>query len=180
MEASDQAATQHHSVAPLTKLVFGTLGVIVVGYAISLIVRANGVTWTWLDGWGVPAFELTASLLVLLRAWASPRDRRYCTLLGLGGVSWSVGDFAMTIETLNGRTPATLSLANVLWAGFFPLAYMGVMVLMQRDVKKLTAANYLDGVVAALVTSAALVAFAFSWIVRTAGGGSYSVAVNLF
>jgi methyl-accepting chemotaxis protein len=161
------------------KALYGVFGVVVVGYTISLILRPNGASYTWLDGWGVPTFELLMSLLVLARAWVSPRDRKYCLFLGLGGVFWAVGDFAMTIETLNGATPATLSLANVLWAGFFPLAYIGLMVLMQRDVQKLTAANYLDGVVAALVTFAALVAFAFNWIDTTAGGGTYSVAVNL-
>ena len=86
---------------------------------------------------------------------------------GLGCVFWALGDFAMTYESLGRATPATISLANWLWIGFFPLAYVGVMVLMQRDVRKLTAANYLDGVIATLVTSAALVAFAFHTIATT-------------
>src|SRR6185312_12783040 len=51
--------------------------------------------------------------------------------------------------------------------------------LMERDVRKLSAANYLDGVVATLVTSAALVAFAFHGIATAAGGGNESVAINL-
>jgi methyl-accepting chemotaxis protein len=159
---------------------YALLGLVLIGYAISLVVRGqNGPSPTWLDGWGVAAFELLASLLVLARAWLRPADRKYTLWLGLGCVAWSLGDFAMTAETLNGATPATLSLANFLWAGFFPLAYVGVMLLMQRDVRKLTAANYLDGVVAALVTSAALVAFAFHGIADAAGGGNESVAVNL-
>ena len=120
-----------------------------------------------------------ASVLVLVRAWVSPRDRKYALWLGLGCVSWALGDFAMTYESLGGATPATISLANWLWIGFFPLAYVGVMVLMQRDVRKLTAANYLDGVIATLVTSAALVAFAFHTIATAAGGGNESVAINL-
>ena len=120
-----------------------------------------------------------ASVLVLARAWVSPRDRKYALWLGLGCVSWALGDFAMTYESLGGATPATISLANWLWVGFFPLAYVGVMVLMQRDVRKLTAANYLDGVIAALVTAAALVAFAFHTIATAAGGGNESVAINL-
>ena len=114
-----------------------------------------------------------------MRAWVSPRDRKYALWLGLGCVSWALGDFAMTYESLGGATPATISLANWLWIGFFPLAYVGVMVLMQRDVRKLTAANYLDGVIATLVTSAALVAFAFHTIAAAAGGGNESVAINL-
>ncbi|HWD74712.1 MAG TPA: methyl-accepting chemotaxis protein [Solirubrobacteraceae bacterium] len=162
------------------KALYGVLTLILSGYAVSLIMRGpNGASPTWLDGWGVAAFELTAAVLVLARAYACPRDRKYALWLGIGCCAWAIGDFTMTDETLGGATPATLSLANVLWAGFFPLAYVGVMVLMQRDVRKLSAANYLDGVVAALVTFAALVAFAFHAIASAAGGGNESVAVNL-
>ena len=114
-----------------------------------------------------------------MRAYVSPRDRKYALWLGLGSVFWALGDFALTYESLGGATPATISLANWLWVGFFPLAYVGVMVLMERDVRKLSAANYLDGVIATLVTSAALVAFAFHTIAAAAGGGNESVAINL-
>jgi methyl-accepting chemotaxis protein len=153
---------------------------ILIGYAVSLVVRGqNGASPTWLDGWGVAAFELLASVLVLVRALQYERDRKYALWLGFGMCSWAIGDFAMTYETLGGATPATLSPANYLWGGFFPLAYVGVMVLMQRDVRKLTSANYLDGVVATLVTAAALVAFAFHAIAKAAGGGNEAVAVNL-
>ena len=52
-----------------------SLTLVVVAYAGSLIVRGpNGASPTWLDGWGVAAFELVASVLVLVRAWVSPRD----------------------------------------------------------------------------------------------------------
>jgi methyl-accepting chemotaxis protein len=162
------------------RALYAVLALAVLGYAMSLVVRGpNGVSPTWLDGWGVAGFELVASLLILARGWASPRDRRYTLWLGLGSCAWAIGDFAMTAETLGGATPGALTLANCLWAGFFPLAYVGVMVLMERDVRKLTAANYLDGVVAALVTFAALVAFAFNGIASAAGGGTEAVAVNL-
>ena len=162
------------------KAMFAVLTLVLVAYAGSLVVRGpNGASPTWLDGWGVAAFELVASLVVLARAYLRPQDRKYALWLGLGCLSWAIGDFAMTYESLGGATPATISPANWLWAGFFPLAYVGVMVLMERDVRKLTAANYLDGVVATLVTSAALVAFAFHAIASAAGGGNESVAINL-
>ncbi|MGZ4194867.1 MAG: methyl-accepting chemotaxis protein [Solirubrobacteraceae bacterium] len=158
----------------------GVLITALVVYAISLIIRGqDGAAPTWLDGWGVCAFELLCGVLVLIRAYVSPRDRNYALWLGLASCAWALGDFAETSESLGGATPATISLANYLWALFFPLAYVGVMLLMQRDVRKLTSANYLDGVVAALVTAAALVAFAFNGIAGAAGGGNESVAVNL-
>jgi methyl-accepting chemotaxis protein len=161
------------------KALYGVLTVVLLAYAISLVVRSDGASWTWLDGWGVAGFELLASVLVLLRGLSSPADRKYTLWLGIGCCAWAIGDAAMTFETLNGATPPTPSLANYLWAGFFPLAYVGVMLLMQRDVRRFTAANYLDGVVACLVTAAALVAFAFTAIQHAAGGSVAEVGTNL-
>ncbi|HEX3690402.1 MAG TPA: methyl-accepting chemotaxis protein [Solirubrobacteraceae bacterium] len=173
-----RAHTDH--AGPGITTLFAALTLLLVVYAGSLVVRGpNGASPTWLDGWGVSAFELVASVLVLWRAYVSPRDRKYALWLGAGCAFWAIGDVAMTYETLGGATPATISLANWLWIGFFPLAYVGVMVLMERDVRKLSAANYLDGVIATLVTFAALVAFAFHGIATAAGGGNESVAINL-
>ena len=162
-----------------TKALYGLLGLILVGYAISLIVRANGASSNWLDGWGVSAYELLASVLVLVRAAVSPRDRRFCLALGAGMCLWALGDFAMTYESIHNANPPTPVLANYLWAGFFPLAYVGVMLLMRQEVRKFTAANYLDGVVATLTCAAAFAAFAFTTIQKAAGDDSVTVAWNL-
>ncbi len=175
MSTIDQPYLQRSEVSPTAKAVYAGLGAVVLAYTGLLFARGNGVTYDWLDGWGVASFEALMALLIILRGLISRPDRKWCLLLGFGSLSWASGDFAMTSMA----NPPTLSSANILWYGFFPLAYVGVMVLMQRDVHKLTSANYLDGVVATLVTAALLVAFAFHWIVNTAGGGSYSVAVNL-
>jgi diguanylate cyclase len=162
------------------KALYGVLIFLLVGYMVSLVVRGpHGPAPTWLDGWGVDGFELLVSMLMVARGVLYERDRRYALLLGLAGCSWAAGDFANTYLSLGGAQVPTLALDNYLWAGFFPLAYVGVMVLMRRDVKKLTAANYLDGVVATLVTAAALVAFAFHWIVSASGGTTEFAAVNL-
>jgi hypothetical protein len=124
------------------KLTYGLLAVMLVAYVVDLVLGGPGGSYPdWPAGWGVDAFEVVAGLLVVARGVLRPHDRRYALLLGAACCAWSIGDFAMTAETLNGATPATLSLANYPWAGFFPLAYVAVMVLMQRDVKKLTAAN---------------------------------------
>jgi methyl-accepting chemotaxis protein len=162
------------------KLLYGVLVAMLFAFCVDQAIGGpNGSYPNWMAGWGVDAFELVAGLMIVARGVLRPRDRRYALLLGSACCAWAIGDFAMTAETLNGATPATISLANYLWAGFYPLAYVSVMILMQRDVKKLTAANYLDGVVAALVTSAALVAFGFHSIASASGQGTEGAAVNL-
>lgn len=156
---------------------YGLMIFILVGYAFSLIVRGqNGPSWDWLDAWGPCVFELVVSLAVIARGVLYPRDRKYAVLLGLAGCLWAAGDF---IATYMGDSAPTLAIFNYVWAGFFPLAYVAVMVLMQRDVKKLTAANYLDGVILTTLTGAVLVAFAFNTIAVASGGGTEFAAVNL-
>ncbi len=158
---------------------YALLGVLLAGYAVLLIVRANGASTTWLDGWGTAGYELVASLLVLLRAAVSPKDRGFCLALGTAMCLWALGDFAETYAGLHNPNLPTPILANYLWAAFFPLAYVGVMMLMRQEVRKFTAANYLDGVVATLMCAAAFAAFAFGAIQSAAGDDAVTVAWNL-
>ena len=161
------------------KAVYGVLIGVVAVYTVSLFLRANGAGWTWLDGWGVSLFELTAGLLVFVQAARSPRHRGFATMLGIGMVFWALGDFAMTYETLGGATPATVSLANILWIGFYPFAYVAVMMLMRQEARKLTVASYLDGVMAALAASAVYLAFLFGATVNASGGDTVNAAINV-
>ena len=85
----------------------------------------------------------------------------------------------MTYESIHNANPPTPVLANYLWAGFFPLAYVGVMMLMRQEVRKFTAANYLDGVVVTLTCAAAFAAFAFGFIQKAVGDDAVTVAWNL-
>ena len=176
---TSRSAEQPQQTSAGVKTLYGVLGLILLGYAVSLVLRANGASTTWLDGWGVASFELVASVLVLIRAAVNPTDRRFCLALGLGMCLWALGDFAMTYESIHNANPPTPVLANYLWAGFFPLAYIGVMLLMRQEVRKFTAANYLDGVVATLTCAAAFAAFAFGTIQKAAGGDAVTVAWNL-
>ncbi len=163
--------------SPRLKLLYGVLTLVLAAYAISLVMRGqNGPLWSWLDDWGPCVFELLVSSLILARGVLYERDRKYALLLGAAGCVWAAGDF---VEVAMGDGAPTLALFNFLWAAFYPLAYVGLMVLMERDVKKLTAANYLDGVIATLVTAAALVLFAFHPIAVASGGGTEFAAVNI-
>jgi methyl-accepting chemotaxis protein len=161
------------------RVAFALLGLVLLAYTISVIVRKPDDTSTLIDGWGVAGFEIACSALVILRGVVNQRDRVFGLWLGAGMAAWAAGDVAMTIETLHGATPATLSVANVLWYGFFPLSYIGVMALMRRDVRRFTVANYLDGVVACLLTGALFAAFAFNAIVSASGGDATGAAVNV-
>ncbi|HWE58029.1 MAG TPA: methyl-accepting chemotaxis protein [Acidimicrobiales bacterium] len=173
------ATTQDRPAGRATKALFVVLGLILAGYLASLVIRSAGSSNTLVDGWGVSTFEMVASLLVVWRGLTNQRDRAFGLWLGIGMAFWAAGDFAMTFETLNGASPSDLSFANWLWFGFFPLSYIGCMVLMRRDVRRFTTANYLDAVIGCLVTGALFTAFAFSAIESADGSGTAFTVVNV-
>src|SRR5690349_21902057 len=136
--SQQQATVSEPTTGGGTKAIYGLLGLILLGYAVSLVVRANGASTTLIDGWGTATYELVASVLVLIRAAVSPRDRRFCLALGIGMALWAIGDFAQTYEDIHNANAPTPDLANYIWVGFFPLAYVGVMLLMNQEVRKFT------------------------------------------
>ncbi len=176
--AAELSSNDRDSMPAAVRGLYGLVALVATAYVVSLLLRGNGVTWTWLDGWGVASSELLASVLVLGLA-VRPRFRSFALVLGAGMCLWSVGDFAMTYETLGGATPAAISLANILWVGFYPFAYVAVMMLMRHEARRLRTANYLDGVMAALAATALFTAFLFDATVRATGTGLASTAINL-
>jgi diguanylate cyclase (GGDEF)-like protein len=161
------------------RALFGVLFAVLIGYVLSLCLRPVSVSHVWLDGWGVSGFELLASGLIVAHGLVDRQARRYEVLLGLAGCSWALGDFASTYMGVHGENPASPALFNFFWAGYFPLAFAGLMALMHRDVIKITAANYLDGLLLLLVSAAVLIAFLFTAIQHAAGGNTATVATNL-
>jgi diguanylate cyclase (GGDEF)-like protein len=160
------------------RALFGVLFAILVGYVVSLFVRPVTDSPVWLDGWGVAGFELLASSLIFARGLVDQQARRFAFLLGLGGASWALGDFVHTYMAVHGENSSSPALFNYFWAGFFLFAFAGLMALMNRDVIKVTAANYLDGLLV-LVSSAALIMLVFTPIHHAAGGDTATVATNL-
>jgi hypothetical protein len=159
--------------------VFALLAVVLIAYLVSLLARRDGVTWPAIDSWGVAVFELFAASMAIASAWWAPRFRNVALVLGTGMVFWAAGDFAVAIETSGGAAQPSISAANFLWAGFYPFAYVALMMLIREEIRRLKLANYLDGVMAALGASAVFVVFAFDAVHRAAGGGTTSVALNL-
>ncbi len=96
-------------------------------------------------------------------------------LLGLGLVSWSVGDLILTANP-NAPSPG---LQDAFYLGFYPVTYVGLMLMMRRQVKRFNVATWLDGAIAGVGAAAICAAFAFHGVLNNAGGGVLAVATNL-
>jgi diguanylate cyclase (GGDEF)-like protein len=155
------------------------LGGLLAAYLGSLIVRPDGSYWTWLDGWSVVVWELIVSAIAIARGVMHRRGRVVAFTLGLSILCWTIGDLALTTESLGGATPPTPSLADLFYLCFYPLAYVGIVMFMRGEVRRLTTASWLDGIVAGLGASAVCSAFAFHSIVHATGGDALATATNL-
>jgi diguanylate cyclase (GGDEF)-like protein len=158
--------------------VYSGMAIVLVAYIVSEVVRRDGVVWPAVDNWGVAVFEMVASLLCIARA-AVARDGRHRLLplmLGLGLLSWSLGD--VVVAAYHGAPPSP-GLADVFYIAFYPLTYAALMMLMRRQVRRFSVETWLDGGIAGLGAAALCAAFVFQGVLRAAGGSTASVGTNL-
>jgi diguanylate cyclase (GGDEF)-like protein len=158
---------------------YALMGVLLLGYLAFLIVRGPGRSSQLLDGWLVPGFEMAAAALCIARGLTRRPGRAVALTLGFGLVMWSLGDIALTVESQGGGTPATPSLADVFYLGFYPLAYVAAVIFMRGEVRKLATPSWLDGAVASVGTASVCAAFVFERLLRLTGGNSAATATNL-
>ncbi|HEV3187051.1 MAG TPA: bifunctional diguanylate cyclase/phosphodiesterase [Acidimicrobiales bacterium] len=161
------------------RLGYVVLGVLLVAYFISLLIRRSDQHWLWLDGWSVAGFEFVASLICIYKGLARRPGRIIPLLLGFSLLSWSLGDVVLTTESIGGASPPTPSGADAFYLLFYPLAYVATVIILQRGLGRLARPNWLDGVVAGLGASTLCAAFAFHSIQNATGGSSLQTATNL-
>jgi diguanylate cyclase (GGDEF)-like protein len=158
---------------------YGVLAVLLAAYLVSEVIRRDGQTWPLIDNWGVAGFELALSVLCLARVRGGWRLRTVPLALGLGILSWSIGDLVLAIESVGGATPPVPSLADALYLSFYPITYVAIMLFARREIAKFSVATWLDGAIAGVGAAAVCAAFAFNGVLHSAGGSSLSVATNL-
>jgi diguanylate cyclase (GGDEF)-like protein len=158
--------------------IYAGLAGLLVAYFVSLIVRPPDQSVRIVDSWGVGAFELFASALCLFRAVYS-RRRVVPLMLGIGILSWSIGDTVLAAESAGGGSPSVPSLADLFWLGFYPTIYVALVLLTRKHLNRTGATTWLDGAVAGLGAAALCACFAFNTILHSVGGSATTVATDL-
>ena len=126
---------------------YGLMGVLLAGYLSSLIVQGDH-PWAIFNDWAAAGYEVAGSVLCLVRGFARRPGRAVALTLGFGLLMWAIGDLVLTAASQGGAEPATPSLADVFYLGFFPLTYVAVLIFMRGEIRKLATPNWLDGAVA--------------------------------
>ncbi len=158
---------------------FGLLGFLFVGYLGWMIFLPHFRYSPVVNGWLPDGFELIVALLCLARGLLRQRGRVVALALGVGLLSWAIGDTLWSAQTLGGASPPSPSWADAFWLGFYPPAYVAVVLFMRREVRRIADSSWLDGAVAGLGAASVCAAFAFQGLAQSAGGSSLAKATNL-
>jgi len=142
--------------------VFLVLGLVLAGFVIWLAVEPHYHYSKVVNGWSVDAFEVLVALLCMARGLRRGPGRGAAFALGLGLLSWAMGDIIFTAGSLGTAGAWGPTWADVFWLGFYPLAYVGVVLFMRRDIRRIAEPSWLDGSVAALGAATVCAAFAFA------------------
>ncbi len=99
--------------------------------------------------------------------------------MGLALALWAGGEIYWTEVFADAAEAPFPSLADALWLGFLPAAYLAVVLLVRRRLPHIDSRLWLDGLIAALTTGAISAAVVFGAVQATTGGDAAAVATNL-
>jgi two-component system sensor histidine kinase/response regulator len=163
------------------RYLLGLSALAVVAYVVSVAVRPVASSYLPVDGFGVAAFEMLMAGLCVWRGVpgrGSPAQR-HILLLGAAAAVWALGDLVLTLESVGGVDPPTPSAADGFYLAFFPLCYLGLMLVVRRGNTASMFTAALDGVIAALGVAALAAAFMFTPVLHVAGGDVASASTNM-
>ncbi|HKP91602.1 MAG TPA: HD domain-containing phosphohydrolase [Thermoleophilaceae bacterium] len=122
---------------------------------------------------------VAASLLCLARAILVARERAAWALIGLGLLSWSLGEIYYTLVIWDAESIPIPSPADAGYLLFPPLAFAGLATLLRARVRNAPRTLWVDGLTAALAAAALSAAIVFHAVLGSVGGEPMAVATNL-
>jgi two-component system, cell cycle response regulator len=170
-----------HLVPHLTPRVFGALLALGLAlYAGLLGFGHNG------DGLGraidIPMYLgllVGATVYCLARPIFRMQNRTAWLVFGLGLACWTAGDFYYEFFLADDETIPYPSIADALYLAFYPLAYVGLGLLLRGRTLAANRSFWLDGTIAGVTVAAIGAALVFGTVVDTTGGEFWTILTNL-
>jgi diguanylate cyclase (GGDEF)-like protein len=131
--------------------------------------NAFATRWVY-TGLFVVAFAIVAARAVLISA-----ERLAWSVIALSLGAWSFAEIYFAAVAPEGYP----SLADVGWLAFYPLAYVGIVLLVRPRARSLAGTLWLDGVTASVAAAALGAAVLLEVVLRAAEGSAAAVATNL-
>ena len=122
---------------------------------------------------------LGAAALVGIRVVARPQERLAWALVAVGLALYAGGNWYWSLALANLEEAPYPSVADGLWLGFYPLAYVAIALLVRSRMPRLGFRLWLDGLIAALTVAAISAAVVFKAVRAATGGDSAAIFTNL-
>jgi diguanylate cyclase (GGDEF)-like protein len=122
---------------------------------------------------------LGSAVLCGIRAFARPQERLAWGLIAVALAIYSGGNWYWSIALAELEEAPFPSIADGLWLGFYPLAYVAIVMLARSRMPRLGVRLWLDGLIAALTVAAISAAVVFKAVRASTGGDGAAIATNL-
>ncbi len=122
---------------------------------------------------------LCTALACFLRARRGGRERSAWLVIGLTILSQALTEFCWTLSYAGDPTPPYPSGCDIGWLSFYPLATIGLALMVRARARSLDWRLWTDALIAALGTAALGAAFVFEFVADRAEGTALQKAVTL-
>jgi len=141
--------------------------------------RWHGLVSTTFWNWSYNAVEMIAVAVCASRVLARRRERAAWLAITLGMALFAAGDVYYTVFFDGASNVPFPSWADALYLSYYPPIYLGIGLLLRSRVREISAALWLDGLIATLAVAAMGAALAFGPILSDTHGAALTVATNL-
>jgi diguanylate cyclase (GGDEF)-like protein len=176
-ERPPEAAPQQPLWPPLGVRV--TLAALLIGqlvFAMSTVVREQPGRTVLIDNWLESTLLLSAAGLVAARSWRVAAERSAWLLIAGGMAATGLGTVVYALWVPEGQVPSP---ADLLFLGFYPLVYAGLLLLIRQRLRYLPRAIRIDAVMVGLTVAAVAAALALGPIEPATTGSPATVLVGL-
>ncbi len=125
------------------------------------------------------AVVLGAGLACLVRASDYKRERSAWLMIGLAILAWGAAEVYWTAFIEGNASAPYPSPADIGYLAFYPLAYIGLALLVRARAHEMDWRLWMDGAIAALGTAALGAAFVFDFVAEKATGTTLQVITTL-
>ena len=176
--AGSAAAARSDLVVLVTRWAYLLLGLMVLVYLSSVLIRPHGKVLPLLDDWLTLTIQFGSAALCLVQAVRRGPGRLIGVVLGTGLLLWSTGDLLFDLMEQAGEVPVP-SVADLFYLSFYPLTYVAVALVIRSARDGLLLGAWLDGLLTGTGTAAVCTALGLDVIFAPEGGSRLAAAVNL-
>jgi diguanylate cyclase (GGDEF)-like protein len=171
-------ARHRTSIVALLALVAGLSAVYAASMAVPGLRSGDGPSPLW-DSWVYDGVFVLASVACATRAVLVRHERWAWAALAAAMASSTAGEVYWALRLSGLDEVPYPSLGDAFYLGFYPFAYLAVVLLVRSRVRDIRAGMWLDGLVCGLALASIAAALAFDTIVQDTGGDPMTIATTL-